>query len=201
MSAKFSAVKQLVETEIEKAKKFFGAAAVEVEKVEDAVKGASTSHDCGCNIPTPCWLPEDLGDRNVRVEAGTTARITLRVRNTDGQQQHVTAHVTGNGSQFVMPANAAVTVRPFGWGVFTFTVAVPPATVGTYVDVQIAIQGCRLHILNWRIDAEEKCEPGKIDHDVIIRDGADLIHRWYEHFYCRRQCPPRDHKAASTSPQ
>jgi len=28
--------------------------------------------------------------------------------------------------------------------------------------------------------------------DIIIRDGADLIHRWYDHFYCRRQCPPRD---------
>jgi hypothetical protein len=197
MSDKFSAIKQLVENEIDKAKKFIGSSvAAEAEKVEDAVKSACDSHDCGCNIPTPCWLPEDLGDRDVLVEAGATARLTLRVRNTDGQQQNVTANVTGAGSQFVMPATAAIPVRPFGWGIFTFTVAVPPATAGTYVDVQIAIQGCRRHILNWRIDVEEKCAPdAKKDHDIVIRDGADLIHRWYDHFYCRRQCPPRDPKA------
>lgn len=195
MSDKFSAVKRLVETEIEKARKFIGSSlAAEAEKVEDAVKGACASQDCGCNVPTPCWLPEDLGDREVRVDAGATARLTLRVRNTDGQQQHVTAHVTGAGSQFVMPATAAVTVRPFGWGIFTFTVAVPPGSAGTYVDVQISIQGCRRHILNWRIDAEEKCAEEKRDHDIVIRDGADLVHRWYHHFYCQRACPPRDPK-------
>jgi|GEM_PF-6285522 len=200
MSDKFSAVKRLVETEIEKAKKFIGSTvAAEAEAVETVVKDhLCESHDCACTVPTPCWLPEDLGDRDVSVEAGTTARLTIRVRNTDGQQQQVTAHVTGSGSQFVMPANASVIVRPFGWGTFTFSVAVPPAAAGTYVDVQIAVQGCRRHILNWRVDVVEKCAPGaKTDHDIVIRDGADLVHHWYEHFYCRRPCSPRDPKAAT----
>src|SRR3954471_16382509 len=166
MSEKFSAVKRLIELEIEKAKKFMGSAvAAEVEAVEGAVKGAYASHDCACSIPTPCWLPEDLGDRDVSVEAGSTARLTLRVRNIDGQQQQVTANVSGSGSQFVMPVNASVIVRPFGWGTFTFSVAVPPAAAGTYIDVQIAIQGCRRHILNWRVDVVEKCAPNaKTDH-------------------------------------
>jgi hypothetical protein len=30
------------------------------------------------------------------------------------------------------------------------------------------------------------------DTEVEIEDCPDLIHHWYDHFYCERPCPSRD---------
>jgi hypothetical protein len=192
MSEKLSAVKRLVEAEIEKAKKFVGAAMSDAHSSTAKPVHACDDHACSCRIPTPCWLPEDLGDLVVTIEREGTARLTVRVRNKDGQPRQVTAQVTGTGSQFVAPASGGVAIPAFGYGSFTFTVTVPAqAPVGTYVDVQIAINGCRRHVLNWRIDALEKCDrDAKSTQELVVCDGAELIHRWYDHFYCERPCPP-----------
>jgi hypothetical protein len=196
MSEKLLAVKRLVEAEIEKAKKFLGGVAAEAHELTGAVriKRGCETHDCSCGIPTPCWLPEDLGDADVNVEGGDTAHLTMRVRNTDGQQRNVTAQVTGSGSQLVAPAAASMMVTGFGWGTFSFSVAVPhQSPAGTYADVQIAIQGCRRHVINWRVITVEKCETKEnADVEIVVCDGAELIHHWYDHFYCRRPCQAAD---------
>jgi hypothetical protein len=202
MSEKLSAVKRRVEAEIEKAKKFVGDFATGTHPVE---KTPSPKHSCdgprcSCKIPTPCWLPEDLGDLDVATEAGNSAQVIVRVRNTDGQQRSVTAQVTGTGAPHVTPTSASVLVPAYGWGTFTFNATVPAQTPpGTYAEVQIIINGCRRHILNWRVDVVEKCDPDeKPRHEMVVCDGADLIHHWYDHFYCRRQC--HDVKGGAATP-
>ncbi|MEK6374329.1 MAG: hypothetical protein AABO58_16710 [Acidobacteriota bacterium] len=195
MSDKWTAVKRLVESEIDKAKKFVGKAVEEFHHPDGGSESKRSREDHGCSdtIPTPCWLPEDLGDLTVEVEAGGAAHLAVRIRNTDGQQQpQVTAQVTGAGSQYVTPTSASAVVGPYGHATFNFTVTVPQQTAGgTYIDVQIVVQGCRRHILNWRVDVVEKCEPdAKTSHEVGVCDGVDPVHHWYDDFYCRRQCPP-----------
>jgi len=189
--SKWTAVKRMVESEIDKAKKYVGKAVEEFHH-SDQDSGIHLCDDSGCSprIPTPCWLPEDLGDLRVEIDREGTARLTVRVRNKDGQPRQVTAHVTGAGSQFVAPVNGSVSVPAFGYGTFNFTVTVPAsAPVGTYVDVNIAIDGCRRHVMNWRVDALEKCDPeAKSLEEIVVCDGADQIHHWYDHFYCERRC-------------
>jgi hypothetical protein len=194
MSDKWTAVKRLVEAEIDKAKKFVGKAVEELHHPDDAgIEHSCDEEGCSPRIPTPCWLPEDHGDLTVFIEAGGTARLAVRIRNTDGQQQNVMANVNGTGSQFVTPTTASAVVPAYGHATFNFTVTAPQQTAaGTYADVQIVVQGCRRHVLNWRVDVVEKCEPdAKASHEIRIGDGVDPIHHWYDHFYCRRQCPPR----------
>ena len=192
MSEKLSAVKRRVEAEIEKAKKFVGDFAAGAHRVEERppAKHACNGPHCSCKIPTPCWLPEDLGDLDVVTEAGNAAQVVMRVRNTDGKKRSVTASVSGSSTPPVTPSTASVLVPEYGWGTFTFTAAVPPQTQpGTFAEVQIVVDGCRRHILNWRVEVVEKCDPDdKPRREIVVCDGADLIHHWYDHFYCRRQC-------------
>lgn len=202
------AVMHLVEAELDIAKILIGAIAGKSWKHEKSCKHHShdcdckrpsvrrfsrcahpcDSRGCSCRIPTPCWLPEDLGDCVVTAEACGAAKLRIVIRNTDGKQRQIGVSVVGAGSQFVTVSGAPATVPPFGTAAIDLTVIIPPQTpAGPFVDVKIWIKGgCREHVLGWRVDVG-KCADDS-DLEVLVCDGADFIHHWYDHFYCPRRC-------------
>jgi hypothetical protein len=209
------AVINLVEAELRIAKIVIGAIA---GKSSHDCKDHSGSHDCdckrfssrplthctypcdargcSCRIPTPCWLPEDLGDCAVIAEPCGGAKLRIVIRNTDGISRTMSVAVTGTGHQFVTVSGSPATVPAFGTAAFDLSVAIPSQTpAGPYVDVKIWILGgCREHVLGWRVDVG-KCAHGS-DHEIIVCDGANFIHHWYDHFYCPRPCHHQPVKAA-----
>jgi len=195
-----SAVMHLVEAEINLVRGIVGALAGSSAGKHHSHhgNGCKCSHPCAskggcsCRIPTPCWLPDDLGDCIATVEPCGSAHLTIVVRNTDGQQRQIAVSASGPGSQYVTVTPASATVPPFGSATFNVAVAVPQGAAGTYVDAQIWItKGCRAHVLNWRVDVDKCCGHEKGSHEIVVCDGADFVHHWYDHFYCPRRCPPQ----------
>jgi hypothetical protein len=48
------------------------------------------------------------------------------------------------------------------------------------------IDGCQRHYLRWTIVST--CAAQDCCAEVAVEDGPDLIHHWYDHFYCQRDC-------------
>jgi hypothetical protein len=74
-----------------------------------------------------------------------------------------------------------------GSGEVVYTI---PGTLlsGQGTEILLWIQGCRLHFLRWTI----KLGPisGDTNYEVCVKDEAEYLHHWYDHFYCPRPCLP-----------
>jgi hypothetical protein len=87
---------------------------------------------------------------------------------------------------------ASLALGPLEEGVVTLSLAVPAgATKGQTQKSLVWVHGCKDHYFRWTVVAVEAgvvCCAGEVD----VEDCPDLIHHWYDHFYCQRPCPNRD---------
>jgi len=53
-------------------------------------------------------------------------------------------------------------------------------------ELLIWVRGCRLYFLRWTVTVgligASSC------YEVDVKDCPDLVHHWYDHFYCPRPC-------------
>jgi hypothetical protein len=154
-----------------------------VEWVEERTGG------CGCEIPAPCWMPRTLREVVSYGKAGDETRIVFEVTNVSMAAREVTLTTT--------TASAAVTFGPhlvvlgaMERGFLEVTYKIPAVLPKVGVEVLLWVKGCRLYFLRWKI------MPGLISantsFEVCVRDEADYLHHWYDHFYCRRPCLQED---------
>ena len=147
-----------------------------------AAGGAS---GCCCDIPDPCWLPERLPDVASQACPGATARLRLRLTNCGVQTRSIRVGVEGDQAGAVQVEPAVIDLGAFADGVVTATVHVP-ATDASPLDVRIWIRGCRDHVLRWKVGVSDiGCSTL---HELAVSDCPDLVHHWYDHFYCERPC-------------
>jgi hypothetical protein len=140
---------------------------------------------CGCcEIPPPCWMPQQLGNITSYVCPGATASLRLRITNGSVVQREVT--VAASGPQVAIEPGS-ITLAPFGEGTVTATFTAAASQTSEPQHAQLWVHGCRDHVLRWTVEVSERgCS---CSHEIEIEDCPDLVHHWYDHFYCERTCP------------
>ena len=148
-----------------------------------AVKLPSKGCGCGCEIPPPCWMPQPLGDVLTKTCAGSKAVIRLHIVNCGIQARKITADPTNKA---VSVAPASLNLGPLEEGEIVLSWEVPAAaTKGQTQKSLVRIHGCKEWYFRWTVEvADGECAAT----DIEIEDCPDLIHHWYDHFYCPRPC-------------
>lgn len=142
-----------------------------------------------CEIPPPCWMPQPLDDCVSHTAECRSASLSLLVTNRSLQNRAVQITVSGTGANLVQVTPTSASIPPFDRAAFELIVNVPQNTAnGVLVDVLVMVHGCRTFYFRWIVSV------GTIGRsccgEIEIDDGPDLVHHWYDHFYCPRPCPP-----------
>ena len=146
-----------------------------------------SGRSCGCEIPPPCWEPQPAGEVTSHVCPGGTATIRIVVTNDSFAPRHIAFHATGDATGVVF-SQSGLDLGPMERETVAVSLPIPAtAKLGEERDVLVWIQGCQEHFLRWNV----KVASGGVDaccHEVPVHDGPDLVHHWYDHFYCPRPC-------------
>jgi hypothetical protein len=141
---------------------------------------------CCCDIPPPCWMPEQLGNLTSHACPGATVRVCLRITNCGISPRDVTVTAGGPQAALVTIDPPSIAVGPFDSGTVAATITAPDQACEP-LHAQLWVHGCRDHLLRWTVDVSRHgCS---CTHEIEIDDCPDLIHHWYDHFYCERPCP------------
>jgi hypothetical protein len=137
-----------------------------------------------CHVPPPCWMPQPLGDCISHVGQCKTACVRLVVTNVDRVARKITVD-SSNKAVTVSPAS--LSLDPLDRGTISVCIDIPQdSAVGTRIDTVVRIRGCKEYYLRWTVSVGtigfDAC------HEVAVDDGPDLVHHWYDHFYCVRGC-------------
>jgi len=143
---------------------------------------------CGCEIPPPCWVPQPLGEFTTEACPGNSGVLRLTVTNCGMVGRTITVSAT-NAAVKVTPAS--LTLGPMEEGLVVLSLDVPAAaSKGQTQKSLVWIHGCKEYFLRWTVVVAASgvscCAT-----DVELEDCPDLIHHWYDHFYCQRPCPNR----------
>jgi len=144
-----------------------------------------TDPGCGCQIPDPCWMPRKLGERCSIACPGARASILLEVENCGASQRGYTVESNGDDD--------GITIKPAKFSLGPFErerVAVQidvPKSVFARRELLLWVRGCNAHALRWTVKASP-LPVGSGCCTVRVKDCPDLIHHWYDHFYCERAC-------------
>ncbi|MBI2369583.1 MAG: hypothetical protein HYV08_04980 [Deltaproteobacteria bacterium] len=142
---------------------------------------------CSCEIPPPCWVPQSLGEVVSHVRPCSTASVRFRITNCGTVSRTITAQAVGASGQITV-APASLTLGPMERGHVTASLAIPDdAQPGTTHEALLWVRGCKEHYLRWTVKVGSR--GGDSCHEVEVEDCPDLIHHWYDHFYCERPCP------------
>jgi hypothetical protein len=141
-----------------------------------------------CTIPPPCWMPQPLGECTSHVAQCKTACVRLLVTNCDRVQRTITVQATGAHAGQVTISPPSLTLGPMERATISACVAIPEdAKTGEKRESLLWVRGCKEHYLRWTVSVGtvgvDSC------HEVEVCDCPDLVHHWYDHFYCARPCP------------
>jgi hypothetical protein len=141
---------------------------------------------CGCDIPPPCWMPVSLGELKDHVCPGETASVRIRVTNCGGASSQVRLEAAGAASPVTI-SGSPLSLGPMERGVLSASFALPPdADEGDHFEILLWVRGCRTHFLRWMVKVDDR--GAGCCHEVDVEDCPDLVHHWYDHFYCAHPC-------------
>ncbi|MBV8200759.1 MAG: hypothetical protein JOZ15_09060 [Acidobacteria bacterium] len=141
-----------------------------------------------CKIPAPCWMPQPLCECVSHASECKEACIRLVVTNCGRVPRTIQFRATGPaGGSVKFSPPSPLTIDPMERAVVEACLAVPAhAKHGETFDSILWVNGCRQHFLRWTVSVGThglgSC------HEVEVEDCPDLIHHWYDHFYCPRPC-------------
>jgi hypothetical protein len=140
---------------------------------------------CDCDIPSPCWEPQSLGEVTSFVAPGGQATMRFRITNSSFSSRII--NFLASPAASVTFSENPVTLAPLQRHVVSAFLQVPAnAKQGTEQEVVIFVRGCRNYYVRWTVKVMD-CG-ATMCNEVELDDGPDLIHHWYDHFYCRREC-------------
>ncbi|MDQ3994813.1 MAG: hypothetical protein M3265_08470 [Actinomycetota bacterium] len=151
------------------------------------VVGRVIPSGCSCEIPPPCWVPKSLGEVKSAICAGGTAVLRIRVTNCGLQKRTVRLVSAGEDEKDVNVEPAQLALGPMERGVATLTLGLPTsASSGESREALVWVLGCHDHYVRWTVTASGGSDAC---HELDVEDCPDLVHHWYDHFYCERPCP------------
>ncbi|MGF1643720.1 MAG: hypothetical protein ACFCUJ_08735 [Thiotrichales bacterium] len=139
-----------------------------------------------CEIPSPCWLPRDLGEVHSVVCMGGVATLRVRVTNCQPRASQVTLEMAGNDLRLeIEPDRLELGPQERRW--FTLKLFAPTAECAAGpIEAVVWVQGCNRYFLRWILEIRESAAASC--REVEIDDCPDHVHHWYDHFYCVRPC-------------
>jgi hypothetical protein len=153
---------------------------------------SGASHCCSCEIPPPCWMPQPLGEITSFGKAGNKATIFLVITNCSMAVRQISIFTTSKTSNLSLSATT-ITLGSMERTVVEAVYTIPTSTPAIGTELLLWIRGCKLHYLRWRIKlgliSANTC------YEVEVKDCPDLIHHWYDHFYCPRPCPAQGERS------
>jgi hypothetical protein len=142
---------------------------------------------CGCEIPPPCWVPRKLGRKQTRACPGESATVALRLENCGVRPRSFAIESSGDDEGIAITP-AKLTLGPFERASVSAVLPVAAnAAKGSERELLLWVRGCHDHVLRWTVTAGRpavRCCPCVVD----VRDCPDLVHHWYDHFYCEHPC-------------
>jgi len=143
-----------------------------------------------CDVPAPCWMPVELGDLTTHVCAGGTATLRVQVTNCGLSTRTIRVEAKGDlASVTVNPDTLSLDSMRHGASLVSITVPAD-ASCGQEFEELIWVHGCRKHFLRWTVKVASR--GADCCHEIEVSDCPDLIHHWYDHFYCDRPCPDQN---------
>lgn len=140
---------------------------------------------CTCEIPAPCWEPQRIDDVTTKACPGNKAVLRLLIENCGAEARSITVDATDKS---ITVSPASVSVAPYEEELVLVSLEVPAAaTEGEQHRTVVWVRGCYVHYLRWTV--EVSCKGTNCCDDVAVSDCPDLVHHWYDHFYCERPCP------------
>lgn len=142
-------------------------------------------HGAACDVPPPCWMPRRLCDVTSTACPGAEARLLVRIVNCGPTPRRVAVQAPGNAAVTINPA--AIDLGPYEREYVAVSVAVKPNPAkGEERQIVLVVRGCQDHVLRWtvKVSSFETCSCETVE----VEDCPDLIHHWYDHFYCARGC-------------
>lgn len=166
------------------------------ELVTTLSQTAFTNSQSCCDIPPPCWMPVALSEikSNTCPDASTVVR--LLITNCDRVSRTVTVSAAGEAAGLVNLNPTTLVLGPKERGHVSAILKVPSEAAGCQeYEIILWIRGCKEHYLRWTVTVGNR--GGNCCHEVEVEDCPDLIHHWYDHFYCVRPCIHNDAKHVS----
>jgi hypothetical protein len=143
---------------------------------------------CSREIPPPCWMPRELGERASHVCPGQTATICLRIVNCGASSRTVTVE-TGTDDDGVSITNSPLQLGAMEEGtVLVSYTGAADCRQGDPRRLLIWVRGCREHLLRWTVTVTVGRRATGSCHHVDVEDCPDHVHHWYDHFYCEHPC-------------
>lgn len=144
------------------------------------------SQSC-CDIPEPCWMPVSLGEIESFACQGATVVLRLMITNCDRITHNYTISAAGADAGLVNLQPTSLSIGPKERGLVLAKLKIPDdAKEGQDFEVLLWIRGCKEHYLKWTVAVGTT--GGECCHEVEVEDCPDLVHHWYDHFYCVRPC-------------
>jgi hypothetical protein len=147
--------------------------------------GALRPRSC-CDIPEPCWMPQDLGEVACRLCPGGKGTVRLVVTNEELRPHTVVPVASGAAAGQVSFEPKSLPLGPKERGTITATFIAPDGEPGRTLEALVWLRGCRDHFLRWAVTVAK--EGGGCCHELRVHDGQDHVLHWYDHFYCPRPC-------------
>jgi hypothetical protein len=147
-----------------------------------SVRGRTTTN-C-CRVPPPCWMPQPLGECISHVGQCRTACVRLVVTNCDRVSRTIRVDSSDKKMTVTPPS---LPLGPLERGTVTVCLDIPQDTAaGTRFESVVRVHGCKEYYLRWTVSIGtmgiDSC------HEIAVDDCPDLVHHWYDHFYCARGC-------------
>ena len=139
---------------------------------------------CHCDVPSPCWMPQPLGDVVTRVCPGNQAVVRVKITNCGISDRRIEVD-PADPDVSVDPVS--LTLGPMESGTIVLSLPVEAsASDGETRELAVWVRGCKEYFFRWTIEVSCKREDCCVD--VYVDDCPDLVHHWYDHFYCQRPC-------------
>jgi hypothetical protein len=150
------------------------------------VSGIHISTCDSCEIPPPCWMPKLLCPVTSLGRPGDKASLCFSITNCSMAIRNVAVFTSTKIAGLTFSA-VQLNLGPMEHGEIDVSYLIPiTSKVGQKIEILMWVRACRLHFLRWKIIVSpigvSTC------YQVEVEDCPDLIHHWYDHFYCPRPC-------------
>lgn len=165
------------------AERWFGALEPLGRRLTTALPAAKP---CCPEIPPPCWMPRELGTVCSQVCPGGTATVCLKVVNRGATARTFTV-ATGSEDGGVSITSSPLELGPMEQGTVVAAVTVDvEACQGQTRPLLLWVHGCHRHVLRWHVTSGPRAVAAC--QEVVVEDAPDVVHHWYDHFYCDHPC-------------
>jgi hypothetical protein len=132
------------------------------------------------------------------VAPGGQATVRFRVTNCGFAGRTISFDTLKSGFDVTFDPPSLM-LGPLERGLVSASLKMPAeAKLGAEQELILIVRGCKIYYLRWVIKVAD-CGVNMCN-EVEVNDCPDMIHHWYDHFYCHRHCRDNREGVGITNP-